>query len=90
MNSKYSGNDNFGRPKSRHLETLSEMHDEELSRACYQMIYQSARCNNNPLADWHWMVDACYDEANRRDDEASIYVDAYENCYADHAEGQGR
>jgi hypothetical protein len=82
---RYAGADNYGRPKSNYLQKISEMDDSQLSSECYSMIYQSARCDNNPRADWHWMVDACYDEAKRRDAEASIYVRAYERCYREHA-----
>lgn len=82
---KYTGNDNYGRPKADYLTKISAMDDEQLGSECYQMIYHSARCNNNPRADWHWMVDACYDEAKKRDEKASIYGFAYERCYRDHA-----
>ena len=82
---RYEGVDNYGRPKSDYLKNLAAMTDEELGRECYQMIYHSARCNNNPRADWHWMVDACYDESKRRDDSGEIYSEAYSECYADNA-----
>jgi hypothetical protein len=82
---RYEGNDNYGRPKSKYLAKIAAMSDEELRSECYSMIYQSARCNNNPRADWHWMVDACYDEASKRGEKAPIYVSAYNECYADHA-----
>jgi len=81
----YEGNDNYGRPKADYLAKLDAMDDEQLGRECYSMIYQSARCNNNPRADWHWMVDACYDEAAKRDEKGSIYCKAYDDCYKDHA-----
>lgn len=81
----YTGHDNYGRPKADYLTKIAAMDDEQLGRECYQMIYHSARCNNNPRADWHWMADACYDEAKKRDDAASIYDGAYKRCYADHA-----
>lgn len=82
---KYSGNDNYGRPKANYLDKIAAMNDEQLGRECYSMIYMSARCNNNPRADWHWMADACYDEAKKRDEQASIYDGAYKRCYRDHA-----
>ena len=50
---KYSGKDNYGRPKSQYLKKLSEMDDEKLYSECYSMVYQAARCANNPKADWH-------------------------------------
>lgn len=85
MKDAYKGNDNYGRPKSDYLVKISEMSDEELSRECYSMIYQSARCANNGRADWHWMVDACYDVCEEREHGAPIYSKAFDRCYADHA-----
>lgn len=86
MSEKYDGNDNYGRPKSEYIAALGEMSDAQLKSECYSMIYQSARCNNNPRADWHWMVDACNDEARGRGKGvAKIYADAYAECYRDHA-----
>lgn len=82
----YSGNDNYGRPKADYIAKISSMDDEALGEECYQMIYQSARCGNNPRADWHWMVDACYEESARRDDGAArVYSKAWKECYRDHA-----
>jgi len=85
VSQKYSGKDNYGRPKARYLGKISGMDDTTLSRECYNMIYHSARCANNPRADWHWMVDACYDEAKKRNTDANIYSKAFDRCYADHA-----
>ena len=82
---KYHGLDNYGRLKTNYLTKILAMDDKELEGECYSMIYQSARCNNNPRADWHWMVDACYDAAKLRDYEAKIYSRAYKQCYRDHA-----
>ena len=81
---KYAGNDNYGRPKAHYLTKIAAMDDKALHGECYGMIYQSARCNNNPGADWHWMVDACYDEAKKRDGKCSIYTRAYDQCYREH------
>lgn len=81
---KYEGRDNYGRPKTDYLTEVAEMDDKALLSECYAMIYQAARCANNPRADWHWMVDACYDESAKRDSNAPIYDAAYKRCYADH------
>lgn len=81
---KYPGLDNYGRLKTSYLTKILSMDDKELESECYSMIYQSARCNNNPRADWHWMVDACYDVAKLRDNEAVIYRRAYEQCCRSH------
>lgn len=78
------GKDNYGRPKADYLNKIAAMDDEALYRESYSMIYQSARSQNNPRADWHWMVDACYDESQRRDDK-EIYSRAFDQCYAEHA-----
>lgn len=71
--------------KSDYLSKLATLDNDALYSECYSMIYQSARCANNPRADWHWMVDSCYDEAKRRDENANIYARAFEECYRDHA-----
>ncbi len=85
MSNQYEGKDNYGRLKSSYIRALSEMSDSKLESECYQMIYHAARCVNNPKADWHWMADACYDEAKKRDEKALIYRSAYERCYAENA-----
>jgi hypothetical protein len=82
---KYQGNDNYGRPKADYVTKIAAMNDEALESECYSMIYQAARCANNPRADWHWMVDVCYDEASKREKGAPIYKRAYKSCFADHA-----
>ena len=79
----YEGKDNYGRPKVDYLKKIAEMNDKAFRSECYSMIYQSARCANNPRADWHWMVDACYDESERRGGD--LYGKAYNECYRDHA-----
>lgn len=81
----YTGYDNYGRPKADYLTTVAAMDDKELYDECYLMIFQSALCANNPRADWHWMAEACHDEAKKRDEKASIYSKAFNRCYADHA-----
>ena len=81
--SKYPGNDNYGRPKSAYIEKLEAMSDEEIESETYSMIYQAARCANNPKADWHWMVDVCWDVCKSRPND--IYKKAYDECYRGHA-----
>lgn len=87
VSQRYAGNDNYGRPKADYLAKIASMDDEALRSECYSIIYQSARCANNHRADWHWMVDACYDEAEKRDPKAEIYDAAYKECYRDHCSG---
>lgn len=83
--SNYTGNDNYGRPRSDYLAKIAAMSDHDLGRECYQMIYHATRCSNNPRADWHWKADACYDESAKRGQGAPIYSTAWQMCYADHA-----
>lgn len=82
--SRYEGVDNYGRPKADYLARIAAMDDKALKAETYSMIYQSARCANNPRADWHWQVDACYDECEKR--PGNLYQRAYDECYRDHAE----
>lgn len=74
---KYEGNDNYGRPKSQYLEKLAKMTYEELMCETKDKIWLSAYANNNPKSDYHWQVDACYDEWLRRDGNAENYEKAY-------------
>lgn len=83
--SKYEGKDNYGRPKADYLTKIGAMNEKALYSECYSMIYQAARCANNPRADWHWMADACYDETAKRAPGAPVYSRAYERCYAENA-----
>lgn len=81
----YKGNDKYGRQKSQYLDKIKFMDDKQLHSECFDMIYQSARCSNNPRADWHWMVDACYDETKRRNKVEEIYTRAFNQCVKEHA-----
>lgn len=40
------------------------------------MIWLSAYANNNYRSDYHWQVDACYDECEKRNK-----IDIYEKTY---------
>lgn len=81
--SKYRGLDNYQQPKEKYIAKVVAMDDDGLAGECYSMIYQSARCANRPRADWHWMVDVCYDECKRRG-KPEMYKRAYDNCVRDH------
>ena len=74
---KYSGKDNYGKPKSEFIEQLAKCTDEDLLEKCRHYIWLSAYANNNARSDFHWMCDACYDESKKRDEKASIYEKAY-------------
>jgi len=75
---KYLGNNNSGKPKSEYLEKLSLMTEAELTTQCESKIWLSAYANNNPRSDFHWQVDVCYDECERRE-KVQIYEQAYKN-----------
>jgi hypothetical protein len=80
---KYAGSDNDGNPKSDYLNKLKEMDDEHLQKECERKIWLSAYANNNPRSDYHWQVDACYDECDTRD-KIGIYEIAYHNVTKDY------
>ena len=74
--SNYSGNDNYGKPKADYLAKVAAMNDDQLRQECESEIWLSAYANNNPRSDYHWHVDACYDECEKRG-KGSIYEKAY-------------
>lgn len=76
---KYEGRDNYGKPKSKYLERLAAMNDEQLSKETEQAIWLSAYADNNPRSDYHWHADACYDECKRRE-EPDLYKKAWERA----------
>jgi len=71
LDTKYQGNDNYGKPKQTYLDKLASIDDAQLREACNQMIWLSAYANNNPRSDYHWQCDACYDECLKRD---KVYI----------------
>jgi hypothetical protein len=73
---KYQGKDNDGKPKSEYLEKVFLMTDEELGKECESKIWLSAYASNNSKSDFHWHVDACYDECLVR---GKVYI--YERAY---------
>ena len=76
MFNKYEGKDNYGKPKSQYLDKLGTMTDEELFDECDSKIWLSTYAANNPRSDYHWQVNACYDECRKRG-KVSIYEKAY-------------
>jgi hypothetical protein len=78
---KYSGNDNHGKPRSLYLKKLAQMTKEELFKETKDKIWLSAYANNNPRSDFHWQVDACYDEWVKRDGNPQNYEKAYNELY---------
>jgi hypothetical protein len=60
------GNDNYGKPKQAFADRLAAASDEEYLKIANDYIWLSAYASNNPRSDYHWMADACFDEAERR------------------------
>lgn len=75
----FTGNDNHGRPRQEYLARLAALPDFQLLRETEDKIWLSAYANNNPRSDFHWHVDACYDEWNRRG-KLDQYDVAYERA----------
>lgn len=73
-------NDNYGRARQLYLGKLAAMTDEELHLETRQKIWLSAYANNNPRSDYHWQVDATYDEWVRRG-KPEGYEQAYREEY---------
>ena len=61
-----TGNDNYGRPRQAFADKLAEASEDKFYGYCGDYIWLSAYATNNPRSDYHWMCDACYDEAVRR------------------------
>jgi hypothetical protein len=74
---KYVGNDNSGKPKSDYLLTLETKSLGDLEKETKDKIWLSAYANNNPRSDYHWHVDACYDEIVRRFGSSDLYSKWY-------------
>jgi hypothetical protein len=79
--SNYTGNDNYGKPKADYLVRIASMDDETLGKEAERKIWLSAFANNNPRSDFHWMVDAIYDECQRRG-KPEIYSKAFDEAEA--------
>ena len=74
---RFTGNDNYGKPRKLYLEKLRGLTDEKLVEEIGSVIYMSALCHNNPRADWHWQADAGYEECKQRG-KVHLYDRAYE------------
>lgn len=60
------GNDNQGVPRQAYSDRIAAMADDGFLKEAEKKIWLSAYANNNPRSDYHWMADACWDEAARR------------------------
>jgi hypothetical protein len=76
---KYTGNDNYGKPKKEYLDKLDKIDDVGLLEECKRFIWLSAFANNNPRSDYHWQCDACYDECADRG-KINIYEKAWKSA----------
>ncbi len=74
--SKYTGNDNSGKPKQVYIDKVKAMTDEQLRAECESKIWLSAFASNNHRSDYHWHCDYCYDECKERG-KPEIYSDAH-------------
>jgi hypothetical protein len=72
--------DNYGKPKQLYFDRLAAMDEKALFEECKLKIWLSAYANNNPRSDYHWQVDACGDECDRRG-RKDIYKKAYDETY---------
>ena len=62
---KLKGSGNY-RPRQEFADELFKLSDEEYVTVCERYIWLAAYAANNPVSDYHWMCDACYQEAQRR------------------------
>lgn len=74
---EWSGNDNYGKPKSAYVARIATMTDGELYEETKRAIWLSAYAANNPRSDFHWHVDACYYECLARE-KPKIYERAFD------------
>lgn len=75
----YEGKDNNGKPKHEYVSKLATMTDTDLFKETESKIWLSAYANNNPRSDYHWHVDALYDEWVHRG-KSEEYKKAYEQA----------
>jgi len=74
---RFTGKDNYDRPKMDFVNKLLTMNDNDLQKQCERFIWLSAYANNNPRSDYHWQCDACYDVCAKQNKE-NIYKQAYD------------
>jgi hypothetical protein len=79
---KYNGKDNYGNPKQLYLDSIGAMGDAELYKETRKILYLSALAANNPKSDFHWMIDAIYDEWVEIRYNPDGYSEAYDDEYA--------
>lgn len=75
------GIDNYGKPKQDFADRIASWSDEKLENEAETIIWLSAYAANNYRSDYHWQVQAIYNECSRRN-KASIYTRAFEKAKA--------
>jgi hypothetical protein len=73
------GKDNAGRPRQDYAVRIAAMTEPSFSAEAKQKIWLSAYASNNRRSDYHWMADACFDEAQRRG-KPELYTAAFERA----------
>ena len=77
---EYSGNDNYGNPRSEYVKKIQNMDYKQLMEETELKIWLSAYANNNPRSDYHWHVSVCYDEWIDRDGNSNNYAKAWKEA----------
>lgn len=75
---QFTGNDNYGKPKSEYIARIAAMDDKALFDETESKIWLSAYAANNPRSDYHWHADALYEECQKRDGD--IYKKAWKKA----------
>ncbi len=75
------GKDNSGKPRQIYANKIADMDETAFLQEAEQKIWLSAYANNNPRSDYHFMADACCDEANRRG-KPELYTQAFNRAKA--------
>jgi hypothetical protein len=73
------GRNNYGQPRQNFADQLALFDDASFQKETEQCVWLSAFANNNLRSDYHWMADACYAEAKRRD-KPELYRTAWERA----------
>jgi len=79
-----TGLDNSKKPRQLFADKIAGLSDEHFVKEAEGYIWLSAYANNNPRSDYHWMADACHDEAARRG-KPELYRRAWSKAKGDGA-----
>lgn len=83
MRREFPGNDNYGNPRGDYVNELMTKSYEELFDHTKKIIWLAAYAANNHRSDYHWQVDAVYDEWVARG-QPEGYEKAYQAIYKEH------